>query len=58
MSPETFLELARLRILHDLWTVRTAQRRLPSIAWAFDPEFSYHLEALDAILELTGAEAA
>jgi hypothetical protein len=53
VSPETRYELGKLRIQHDRW-VNAIYRRHGIVT--DDPELTYHLDALDAIIELTQPE--
>jgi hypothetical protein len=53
LDKETRYELGKLRMLHDRWINRTYRARGMSVAVALDPEVIWHLDALDALIELT-----
>lgn len=56
LDPETRFDLAKLRLLHDRWVHADYRRRGSAGGFLVDPELIYHLDAQDALIELTNLE--
>lgn len=56
LDKETRYELGKLRLMHDRWIHADYKRRGIAVAFSADPELTYHLDALDALIERTNPD--